>query len=94
MRVSQVRNPVRYLAALIAKAKAGSFQSELAARAEESHRRSQAIAAAAEVARKAPDAATLPINVDGLPARLREIVSKHVRIASPAEKPATDFGAT
>ena len=82
IRLTAVKNPLRYLTALTQSAKAGMFKPDLAQRMREGHERriaSEVAVARDEAQRKE---AALPINLDRLPPRLREIVQKHVKAAA------------
>ena len=85
IRLTAVKNPLRYLTALTQSAKAGTFKPDLAQRVRESHERGIASAEALARVEVQHKEAALPINLDRLPPRLREIVQKHVK---PAADPA------
>ncbi len=88
IRLTAVKNPLRYLTALTQSAKTGTFKPDLAQRLRENHERR--IAADEHLARDEAqrNAAALPINLDRLSPRLREIVQKHVKPAVDAtERP-------
>jgi hypothetical protein len=88
IQLKTVKNPLRYLGALSKSAKEGTFTADLVERARAGHERRTAVAESiSRDEAAARNAATLPVNLDRLPPRLREIVAKHVKPAANATEP-------
>jgi hypothetical protein len=80
--VHELKNPLGYLRKLISLAKSGNFQPELADKVRE-HRETRARnLAVLRRHEEAPRKPGLPINLDHLPQRLRDILLRKVRLAA------------